>query len=713
MSLLQRYRKMVVATTTTTFIGLNYALSKRRENIDAPRHVLPSGFPRACCCDNTALFTSRHASAHCEASSIPPSSSSTSSSSSSFSFSAAAFTSTTNTATTSILASSSSSPSTFNSDLVTKLRGIVGHDHVYPAGDSAQSVYLKGARLGQGSAVAVCRPATLQQAVDSLRAIVSAGAIVIPQGANTGLTGGSVPRDETNRTAVVLNMRRLNQIYELDADVTTDDLSIEQENSHLKMLCMAGAGIHDLAERAKQLHRESHSILGSTFLNPTVAAGLSLGSGGSQMRKGPVFTERALWCSVEEDGSVQLHNTLGFGDELLLRGENELLHAVGAGDLCALLSTASTIPVPPPASDAIQYCQSICNVEDGKVSRFNADTRGIDPVRSEGKVLILASVHDTFPVPKSTRNVWISVDSLSTAQQLKQQVVLDNPNDLPVSCEYMNGDTINVVDEGGRALCHSLLTFGIGPKFEMLWDVKMKIESFGIFSDVPDQMLSIVNNILPSCLPFSVMKQTKQYQHHMLLTVGDFGTGEIDRFEERLEKFIKSRTSSVGIKAKNQDQDQDHDQHDVAVLTLNNEEAQQVGIFRFAAAPAFRTWCVGRSLQGLSLDYALPKNHITVPAVEGGVHVAQPVVRCRYSHFGCNVVHEDIAYEAGVDVLANKMAIKHVVEEEGGKLPAEHGHGTEYTAPKDTQDRWKKMDPRNVFNPGVGGTDDSKFYGKR
>jgi FAD/FMN-containing dehydrogenase len=42
------------------------------------------------------------------------------------------------------------------------------------------------------------------------------------------------------------------------------------------------------------------------------------------------------------------------------------------------------------------------------------------------------------------------------------------------------------------------------------------------------------------------------------------------------------------------------------------------------------------------------------------------------------------------------------------KLPAEHGHGTEYVAPPETQKRWKNMDPLNILNPGVGGLS-SKF----
>ena len=51
-----------------------------------------------------------------------------------------------------------------------------------------------GARIGKGEALAVVQPDTLQQAVDVLQACVDADVCVIPQGANTGLTGGSVPR---------------------------------------------------------------------------------------------------------------------------------------------------------------------------------------------------------------------------------------------------------------------------------------------------------------------------------------------------------------------------------------------------------------------------------------------------------------------------------------------------------------------------------------
>jgi len=48
----------------------------------------------------------------------------------------------------------------------------------------------------------------------------------------------------------------------------------------------------------------------------------------------------------------------------------------------------------------------------------------------------------------------------------------------------------------------------------------------------------------------------------------------------------------------------------------------------------------------------------------------------------------------------------------GGRLPAEHGHGTEYVAPQATRSRWEAMDPLNVFNPGVGGLSVAPRYGR-
>lgn len=86
-------------------------------------------------------------------------------------------------------------------------------------------------------------------------------------------------------------------------------------------------------------------------------------------------------------------------------------------------------------------------------------------------------------------------------------------------------------------------------------------------------------------------------------------------------------------------------------------------------------------------------------------------MRCLCSHFGCNVFHDSLMVSTDVDVKNAKKHIQKIIEDAGGKLPAEHGHGTEYEAPISTQERWKKMDPTNSMNPGVGHSSCFKSYG--
>lgn len=331
------------------------------------------------------------------------------------------------------------------------------------------------------------------------------------------------------------------------------------------------------------------------------------------------------------------------------------------------------------------YAQRICE-HDATVSRCNANCHGSDCNRSEGKVLILATVHDTFPKPVATKTFWISFDNLQTALAFRREVCLDNPKDLPVSVEYMDRDTFDVIDRSGRVMANLIKYVGTSSSFvQKLWQAKLWIEAlpFAGSNLWCDQLLYSLNNLFPATLPNRIMEAGGKMDHHVAMTVGEFGNGTLDRLLDRLQGFAKKNGKEK-------------------ILILECEtppEVRALTAFRFVAAPAFRTWCVGEGVQGFSVDYALPKNGRQVPQIS-----SSPLKRMRYSHFGCNVVHEDLAFASGVDVNAAKMELKNTIEHDnGGKLPAEHGHGTEYHAPQESQDRWKKMDPLNVFNPGVGG----------
>lgn len=328
-------------------------------------------------------------------------------------------------------------------------------------------------------------------------------------------------------------------------------------------------------------------------------------------------------------------------------------------------------------------------------------TKGIDCNRSEGKVLILATVHDTFPKALEQKSFWISCKDFDTALALRKDVCLNNPKDLPISVEYMDRDSFDVIDRSGRVMGNLIKMVGMGSIIGMLWKVKLQIEAlpFGGSDLICDKFLHMMNNFTPALLPSRMMESGKKFDHHVAMTVGDFGDGEMNRVLKRLYEFEEANKGNIII-------------HE----SKNSSEDMSLTAFRFVAAPAFRTFCVGENFQGFSVDYALPKNGGQAPPL-GSVNKSTdqqpiPVKRMRYSHFGCNVVHEDLAYEIGVDTHAAKYALKKQVESVcGGKLPAEHGHGTEYAAPKNTQQRWKKMDPLNVLNPGIGGLSSKYKYG--
>ena len=91
-----------------------------------------------------------------------------------------------------------------------KLTAIVGALNV------ERGVEQRGLRMGRGEAFVVVKPGSLARGARGFRACVDADACVIPQGANTGLTGGSNSEMGVDRPTVVINMLRLNHIMPID-----------------------------------------------------------------------------------------------------------------------------------------------------------------------------------------------------------------------------------------------------------------------------------------------------------------------------------------------------------------------------------------------------------------------------------------------------------------------------------------------------------------
>lgn len=99
-----------------------------------------------------------------------------------------------------------------HSALSERLRAIVGPAHLLEDPDTRASFETDWTRRFSAPAAAVARPATAEEVAAILSLCREAGLPVVPQGGNTGLVGGSVPRGGE----LVLSLRRLDAIQDLD-----------------------------------------------------------------------------------------------------------------------------------------------------------------------------------------------------------------------------------------------------------------------------------------------------------------------------------------------------------------------------------------------------------------------------------------------------------------------------------------------------------------
>ncbi len=103
-------------------------------------------------------------------------------------------------------------------ELVAALEAAVGGDHVLTDGDRRAPYEVDWTRRWQGGCLAVVRPASAAEVAAVVRACAAAGAAIVPQGGNTGLVGGGVPRPcaPGGRPQVVLSTSRLTEVGPVD-----------------------------------------------------------------------------------------------------------------------------------------------------------------------------------------------------------------------------------------------------------------------------------------------------------------------------------------------------------------------------------------------------------------------------------------------------------------------------------------------------------------
>lgn len=105
-------------------------------------------------------------------------------------------------------------------ELLGQLRGIVGESHVLTDADLRATYETDWTRRYHGESLAVVRPGSTEEVARVVAACEAANVAIVPQGGNTGLVGGSVPRGGE----LVLSLARMNSLS--DFDMTSGEITV-------------------------------------------------------------------------------------------------------------------------------------------------------------------------------------------------------------------------------------------------------------------------------------------------------------------------------------------------------------------------------------------------------------------------------------------------------------------------------------------------------
>ena len=180
-------------------------------------------------------------------------------------------------------------------EIINDLKKAVGNKHVITNKFNMEP-YSKGWRYGQGVALAVVKPGRLIEIWKILKICVREDLIIIMQAANTGLTGGSTPFGyDYDRPILIINVMRISAIHLI--------------NNGNQIIGLAGSTLYDLEKKLKPYEREPHSVIGSTSIGASIVGGVCNNSGGSLVKRGPAYTELALYAKAVSYTHLRAHET--------------------------------------------------------------------------------------------------------------------------------------------------------------------------------------------------------------------------------------------------------------------------------------------------------------------------------------------------------------------------------------------------------------------
>ena len=514
--------------------------------------------------------------------------------------------------------------------------------------------------------LAVVRPGTLLEQWKVLQAAVAAGRIVIMQAANTGLTGGSTP-DGANydREIVLVNTLRITGVQVIAGGD--------------QVVCLPGATLDKLEQTLAPLGREPHSVIGSSCIGASVLGGICNNSGGALVRRGPAYTELALYARVKEDGTLELVNHLGIA---LGNAPEEILTRLQNGDYAEADVERDTGRA---ASDA-RYAQDVRAVDADTPARFNADpSRLFEASGSAGKVCLFAVRLDTFPKEPSTV-FYIGSNTPDDLTAVRRHLLTALPRP-PIAGEYIHRTAFDIGEKYGKDTFLLIDRFGTA-RVPAAFALKSRFDGFferlGMRGFV-DHAIQAVTRLLPSHLPRRVRQWRDLYEHHLLVRVSN---DQVEATRAFLTEHFANSTQG-------------------AWFECDADEGRKAFLHRFAIAGAAIRYreVHRREVEDIvALDIALRRNDREwVEQLPQDVE-RDVVHKLYYGHFFCHVFHQDYIVKKGVDPLAMEHRMWELLDARRAEYPAEHNVGHLYVAKPALAGFYQSLDPTNTFNPGIGHT---------
>jgi len=550
--------------------------------------------------------------------------------------------------------------------LIQRLKAIAGHRYVLTQPRRTRR-YRVGFRFGGGPVLAVVRPGSLLELWHVLQACVAAHSIVILQAANTGLTGGSTPYgSDYDRPIVLISTLRMARIYVIEGG--------------RQVICLPGATLYQLEKVLRAYGRTPHSVIGSSCIGASVLGGICNNSGGSLIRRGPAFTQRALYARLDERGRLQLVNHLG----VELGNTPETILTTLDQQAFQVTDIASDPGLT--ASDH-HYAELVRDVDADTPARFNADPRLLfEASGSAGKVAIFAVRLDTFARDERTAVFYIGSNDASELEQIRRHM-LTQFTSLPIAAEYLHRNAFDIAEKYGKDMFLAIQHLGtdrLPPLFAFKARVDDWISRFRWLSgDFSDKALQALAGLFPSHLPKRLKAYRDRFEHHLMLRASESGIAEMQAY---LSSIFPSRHG--------------------AFFECGVAEGEKAFLHRFAAAGAavrYRSVHRREVEDIVSLDVALRRNDREWTETLPDNLLAHLVHRLYYGHFFCHVIHKDYLVRKGHDPHAVEHQLLQLADARGAEYPAEHNVGHLYRAKPSLINHYRSLDPCNAFNPGIGG----------